>query len=138
MEWDLKHSCWIVAPNDIPSKVGRFLRRYIDSVELLEVLLAMRNAPERSWTIPEIARALTITQDSARLRLGELTTRRLVTHDKNHATFAYDPETPDLDVAIELLAKLYEKRRTTVISLIFSGPSEDVRGFADAFRLRDD
>lgn len=53
-------------------------------------------------------------------------------------SFRYSPASEDVDLRVDQVAEAYAKRRTTVIGLIFSGPSEGVRGFADAFKLRED
>lgn len=118
--------------------VRGFLARYIDSVELLEVLLLARAAPDKKWSTSEVARALTLTAESANLRLRQLAGRGLLRADLEAETFVYSPESDELDSTIDAVAEAYAKRRTSVIGLIFSGPSDSVRGFADAFRLREE
>ena len=118
--------------------VRRFLARYIDSVELLEVLLLARAAPDKRWSTSEVARALTLTLESANLRLRQLAGRGLLRADLEAKTFVYSPESDELDTTIDAVAEAYAVRRTSVIGLIFQGPSDSVRGFADAFRLREE
>ncbi|HWL65469.1 MAG TPA: hypothetical protein VNP73_05790 [Actinomycetota bacterium] len=123
---------------DVSKNVRDFLARFIDSVELLEVLLLARAAPEKAWSTKDVARALTLSDESADLRLRQLAGRGLLAADIKGGTFTYSPESADMDKTIDDVAETYAKRRTTVIGLIFSGPSPSVRGFADAFRLRDE
>ena len=44
----------------------------------------------------------------------------------------------ELDELVGSLEKVYEERRVSVITLIYSKPVDKVRTFADAFRLRKD
>ncbi len=48
--------------------------------------------------------------------------------------YRYEPS-GDFDGVVNDLAQVYRTRRTSVIQTIFSGPSEAVRSFADAFLL---
>lgn len=121
----------------LPNDVRTFVRMYIDSVELLEVLLTIRTDPEKPWSISEVARTLTVTVESARLRLDQLEERRLAQRDDDGA-YTYTAKSLGIEDTVAQLAESYAKRRTRVISLIFSGPTEGVRGFADAFKLRED
>ena len=125
--------------DEIPKPVRELIARHIDSVELLEVLLLLRAAPDKEWSTEEVARALTSSPHSTTLRLRDLERRDLVASDQaEQRTFRYSPVTEEMDRRIDQLAEAYAKRRTTVIGLIFSGPSEAVRGFSDAFKLRED
>jgi hypothetical protein len=54
------------------------------------------------------------------------------------AQFRYAPRTPDLAGAVEELAQAYADRRVSVIGLIFAKPTDKLRSFADAFRIRKD
>lgn len=42
----------------------------------------------------------------------------------------------NLEQAVRVLERLYTTHRVKIISRIFSKPSDSVRDFADAFRLR--
>lgn len=121
----------------LPNDVRTFVNMYIDSIELLEVLILLRTETDKAWSIPDVARALTLTHDSATLRLKELERRRLVHRDQGDL-FSYDAHSLGVEETVERVAEAYSKRRTRLIALIFSGASESIRGFADAFRLRDD
>jgi hypothetical protein len=66
------------------------------------------------------------------------------------ASYRFRPSTPELNAAVADLAKAYADRRVTVISLIYSKPSEKtvlaypakppatdpLKSFSEAFRLR--
>ena len=123
----------------IDKAVREFIALYINSVELLEILLLLRAAPDKEWRADEVAKALTSTPDSTELRLRDLTRKELARVEEGEPkTFRYSPTSEEVDRSVDRVAEAYAKRRTTVIALIFSGPSEGVRGFADAFKLRED
>jgi hypothetical protein len=62
----------------------------------------------------------------------------LVGHDSATGAFTYAPRTQALDDAVEGLAKAFSTHRVSVITLLFSTPSEGIGSFADAFKLRKD
>ena len=50
--------------------------------------------------------------------------------------YRYAPPTREVAQTIDALAESFAKYRVTVVGLIFSKPSERVRLFSDAFRIR--
>jgi hypothetical protein len=50
--------------------------------------------------------------------------------------YRYAPATAELEASVDGLAESYAKYRVAVVALIFSKPSERVRTFSDAFRIR--
>ena len=81
-----------------------------------------------------MATELRATESAIELRLADLHARGLVSKEGN--SFCYDAG--DSGAVVNELADVYRTRRTTVIEAIFSGPSEAVRSFADAFLLGPD
>lgn len=125
--------------DDIPRDVKRFIADHIDSVEALEVLLLLRNDPAREWSAEEVSRELYTQTDSAAKRLTELQSiNLLVVTDEPNLLYRYSPGTGELDHTVSELAKAYKERRVTVIGLIFSSPSDKIRTFADAFKIKRD
>jgi hypothetical protein len=118
---------------DVSDAAKRLIAAEIHSVEQLEVLLLLRAAPEKDWTATEVSRALVTQVDTAEHRLTDLAGRRLVRRDGETFRYAPDAET---DRAVGDLAQAWATRRTTVVGLIFSKPSDAVSTFSDAFRLR--
>lgn len=121
-----------------PEAVRAFVREYINSVEQLEVLLLLHRTSPREWTAVAVARELRIDPISAARRLAEFQERGLVRARASHDAleFWYEGTSPDKDRAISQLALAYKERRNSVLNLIFSTPTDAVRIFADAFRLR--
>jgi hypothetical protein len=123
----------------IPKHVERFIVDYIDSVELLEVLLLLQRTAPAVWDSDTVARELRIAPESARMRLETLRSQRLLEPvDGAAPSFRYAPDSVDLDRGVRGLAETYAARRVSVITLIFSKPDDSIRSFADAFRIRKD
>ena len=131
----------------VSEQVQRFLYDYIGSVAQLEILLLLQTNSQQSWSAQAIARELRIESAGASQQLALLATAGLVRTTPPSpdapATFAYAPQTPDLQAAVTALAQAYLIRRVTVIGLIHAKPpggggGASLRAFSDAFRLRKD
>lgn len=114
----------------------RLIADHIHSVEQLEVLLLLRREADREWSPGDVASELVTTLDSVAARLEDLAERGFavkVADDPPRYRWSGDGARDGL---VDELASLYARRRVSVISEIFSRPSETIRTFADAFRLR--
>lgn len=115
-----------------------FIREHIQSVEQMEVLLLLYTTTPKEWSAVRVARELRIDPMSASRRLADLTERGLIAMRPGEEAllYWYEGSSPANDRAIAELDRANRERRTTLIGVIFSTPSDDVRAFADAFRLR--
>lgn len=112
---------------------------HIDSIEKLETLLLLHASPEQLWTAPAVARELRITEASASARLAELKAGKLLVAERGTpVAYRYSPASAEDVRAVGELAATYAQRRVSVITFIFSKPLARVRGFADAFLLKQD
>jgi hypothetical protein len=128
-----------VAHSGIPPEVQALLLKHIQAVEQLEILLLLYRNHSRQWSAVEVARELRIATPSAEQRLADLQSRGFLSaKDGAPRLYSYQPATSDLDRAVSGLERAYDERRVTVLNLIFSKPLDNVRVFADAFRLRRD
>ena len=126
-----------MAEGGISPDVKRFISEYIDSVELLEVLLLVRGGGEKEWRVDAVSRELRSTPESVANRLKDLCARGLLARkDEPVPLYHYNPGTKELDAAIKELARIYMERRASVIDLIFSKPIDTLRHFSDAFKFR--
>ena len=116
----------------LPVPVRRFIADHVDSVGLLEMLLLLRAAPDKSWTSAELARALVTNQELAEQQLAVLAGHGLVTGRDGAFDFAPGHHAE----ALEGLAEAYARRRHTVIGVIYGTDSRDANTIADAFRVR--
>lgn len=118
----------------VPDSVENFIRKNINSVEQLEVLILLRRQPDREWSPREVAQEMRSTTSAIELRLEDLVNRRLAKRSES-GTYSFAAPAKVATV-IDETAGQYSARRTTIIQMIFSAPSDSVRSFADAFRLR--
>jgi hypothetical protein len=124
-----------VTDASLPPRVQRFLSQHIDSIEKLEVLLLLRAEAGRNWSAGAAAHALRIAEESARGRLEDLCERGMLACERADS-FRYAPLSAADAQAVDELAATYALRRVSVITFIFSRPTERIRSFADAFRLK--
>jgi hypothetical protein len=127
-----------MAESGIPERVRAFVREHIQSIEQVEVLLLLFRTAPREWTAMATGRELRIDPVSAARRLTDFQSHGLVQARPGDEAllYWYDGASGSLDRAISELAAAYRERRTALINLIISTPNDDVRVFADAFRLR--
>ncbi len=126
-----------MASDPIPEEVKKFIAERIDSVELLEVLLLLRAKPEQEWSADEVSRELRSSSVAIGKRLADLHARELLfLNEASTLRYRYNPRTKNLIVVVDALARAYELSRARVIDLIFSKPTDKLRHFSDAFKLR--
>lgn len=119
----------------LPETVQKLILERIESVAQLEALLLMRRNPEHGWTARELAGQLYISPKEAALVLSCLIARGLCQKKNDLAHF--QPESPELDAAVTLLAETYREKLIPVTKLIHQRASRpDAQQFADVFRFR--
>jgi hypothetical protein len=125
------------AEEPIPESIRRFIIDHINSVESLEILLLLSTGTIREYTAEEVSRTLCTSLESAAARLKELHRSKLLVAVESADSFKYrfDPASPQAAVVANL-EKVYKTRRVSVISFIYSNPTDPLRAFSDAFRLR--
>lgn len=119
---------------ELPGKLQRFIAQHIESVEKLEVLLLLYDSGSTSWSPQSVYQKIQSNPQSIARRLAELTSQGFLSKDNERFQFA--PKTPELGNDVALLKTEYEQRRVKVIEAIFSQSTEQMRRFADAFRIR--
>lgn len=122
--------------DDFPADVGQFIAENVSSVAQLEILLLLRGGADRVWTTAEVSAALQLTPDMAAEQMAELQRRGLISRNLPADPYRYSPRTPELAGLVDRLARLYDERRVSVITQIYSKPVDKVQTFADAFRWR--
>lgn len=125
---------------EIPEDVRALIAAHISSVVQLELLLLLRSQPTRQRSAAEISRELRIDQGWVAGQLRELCAAGLLAcTDGPNVAFQYNSAAPpEIHQAVDGLENAYAERRVTVIGLIFSKPTDPIRSFSDAFRLRRD
>lgn len=121
--------------NEIPEPLRLLLRKYFNSVSLLDVLFLLKRGSHKGWTAEEVSGEMRTNRSYASSQLTELTAARLVKNEDGKYFFAPEKEEAEL---IDQLEELYHARRSTVINFIYSQPIESIRNFADAFKIKKD
>ncbi len=119
----------------LPEDVHRFLYQNVESVEQLEVLLLLRQSPQRGWSADQVARELYSHPSSIAIRLALLMGQGLL-REIEGGCYQYSPRSAELHETVTRVATCYSERRVAVITLIASKPLENIRAFSDAFRIR--
>ena len=122
---------------ELPREIQNFINAHIDSVDQVEALIIMRADPSHEWTAEEIAKRLYTSSESTSARLAHLHRKGLLSEIRSDTVrYRYEQRNRRLSDAVESLVETYAKRKVAVINQIFSGPTDDVQSFADAFRFR--
>jgi hypothetical protein len=128
-----------VAESHISDEARRLIADRISSAEMLEILLLLAGAPERGWTADEVSRQVFTVPAAAIASLEGLVGQGLAASDgAANPTYRFAPATPELERQVAALASAYRQSRVAVIQLVFARPSDPLRSFADAFRMRRD
>lgn len=117
----------------ISEDIKQFVFAHVDSVELIEVMMLMRERKSQKWTAEALSHEMRGNALSVANRLETLTRIGVVVKDEN-SEYLYQPQTTDLETLVDRLATAYKVRRHQILELIFS-PMKRARNFADAFLL---
>jgi hypothetical protein len=126
-----------MAKQPLSADVKNFIDAYIDSVEQLEILLLVRSASRLEWSARRVSEAIRTSEPSAAGHLANLAERGiLMATSESPILYRYAPSSDSLDKAIANLSSAYAGFRFRVIDAILDKPSDYVRVYADAFRIR--
>jgi hypothetical protein len=116
--------------------VLRFIEQYIDDVPQLETLLMLSEAPDREWSVREVAARNYVDELRAQDILGALRRRGLVTSAESR--FRFDPAAPPMREQVAEVAAYYRANLSRVATFIHSKPSASIKEFARAFEFKKD
>jgi hypothetical protein len=126
-----------LSSRSLPPEVERLISGHFDSAEQLDILLLLHGQPERQWVATEVSKAIFSVPTSATRRLKELVAAGfLLSMGEGDPRYWYSPESESLRVQVDALAAAYRADRVAVINRIFQKPTDPVKSFANAFRLR--
>jgi len=112
----------------------QFVHRFINRLETLDVLIALQGDPNHAWTKAEMSSHLRSSPAASGTVLDRLVASGLA--ERTGDAYVYRPRTSELADQVARLIACNRERRTAVITAIFTRPSDAVRSFADAFRLK--
>lgn len=130
-----------LSAEEIPAAVRQFIQSTIDSVDHLEVLLFLMSNPDRGWTVSELGERIRLTPEALVATLADLHVANLlaITAGPHLPLYRYAPESTALALEVaQSLHLAYKERRESVIQLIYTRPLDNIKVFADAFRLKKD
>ena len=123
-----------MAEHEISAQLKQFIFEFVDSVELIEVLLLIRNNSEKWYSANQISAELRSSPTSISKRLSRLANIGLLEQDKSDL-FRFHPDSQELKDIVSELSNEYLLRRHAIFELIFSS-SKTARQFADAFIVK--
>lgn len=116
-------------------EVDRFILERIDSVPHLEAVLLLWGERSQSFSVQKVAKQLWVSPDHASSILRDLARDGLIAASSKPGDYYYRSD-PERDRLIGLVSDTYRQELIRISNLIHSKPSEAVRQFAKAFRLR--
>lgn len=123
--------------DELDDEVQAFIAEHISSVAQLEVLLLLKQHSDQPWDAEQVARALYAGATLLADELAEWRTRGLLEEiPAKPGAYRYAPRSPALAAVVERIEDAYKNRRVSVITAIYSKPIDNLRTFADAFRIR--
>jgi DNA-binding MarR family transcriptional regulator len=128
-----------LTPTDpIADDLSRFLDANVESMEQLEILRILGEAPETQWSVSELVRAAQIQPSAIAAQLAALEQRGLLKTQvlESHLHCKYAPRTPEIGQLLERLLQFYKERPVTLIRLVYARANDKLKAFAESFRLR--
>jgi len=113
----------------LPEIVRNFIITHVRSIDVLEILFLLRQQPGKEWSAWAVSKALGLDRANVEGRLQRLVSGDLLIARNvgNEETFRYQPLTAELAQAVDEVAKWYSSHLVSVVSLIYSLPSEELR-----------
>ena len=130
-----------VSGKKIRPEVKQFIENTINSAEQLEVLIFVMSNADSEWTAQGVSDRTMLPVDSTEQKLSDLAGVSLLSvRNQNDAVYyQYSPTSSALEKEVaESLQQAYREGRDTLIRLIYSKPLQNIKFFADAFRLKED
>jgi hypothetical protein len=120
----------------VPAPVRSFLAGHVRSIAELETLVLLLHNARQWWTAESLADELGLSVREAGAALEGLARRNLLdVRLAEEVCFQYKPASDEQDAAVRELDRTYAAHRAAVAALVAAPPLDDVRAFADAFRI---
>lgn len=127
-----------MSSGEITPDIERFIYDNINSIEQLEILLLLASTPHQEWSAAEAAQKLYRQPDSVARCLEDLLKPGIFSVRQESPPLYRYAANPRQDTLVQGLDKAYQIRKDAVIQLIFTRPSDSLRAFSNAFRIRGD
>lgn len=120
----------------LPLDIKTLLTEHIESLSQIEVLFVLFENSNKGWTADSISRELRSHPVSVTRSLSHLLSQGFV--KKENDLFFYFCADLDLHASVVHLHLIYTERPVAVVSFIYEKPTDKLKGFADAFKLKKD
>jgi hypothetical protein len=127
----------ILPTSRLPLDIKQFLIDNIDSIAHLEVLLKLFSNPEKNWNAEDLSKEMRSNISAATIQLVNLQRKGLI-KSNDDLSYRYEATNAELNKQIENLVLLYHDKPVAVVSCIYEKPTDKLKGFADAFKLKKD
>lgn len=122
--------------SEIPIDLANFIDQRLESVAQLEILILLKQNPDRHWSPADVAKVLCTAEGSCAQGLMHWQRHGLCGLISAEPRYHYQPANAQLDALVAGLLESYTDYRVSVISRIYAKPVDRVRTFAEAFRFR--
>jgi hypothetical protein len=120
----------------IEEEVISFIRMHLGSVYALELFLMMKRVREKSWSVDELVRELRSSGTAVTDALNRLVGVGFVVENPP-GNYAFAPKSPELERLAAKIEMIYTNKPISVIKAIVAAPTEKLRLFSDAFKLKE-
>ena len=120
---------------ELSTELKEFIAGHVHSVIRLEVLLLLKEDPEKVWNTAAVARKLNLTSLSAKAHLRALLSQGMLMLVDGDEGYRYQPSSEELKQMVGQLSNAYAKQRIAVLTMIFANPVDKVRLFTETFRM---
>jgi hypothetical protein len=121
----------------ISAAAHQFLAKYIDSAELLDILMLLYGNEGAVWTPESVSNRVFTVPQAAERRLEELKARGIVSDDPARpGSYKLDLSDQQVRDVLPELLDAYRTNRADVINIVFRMKADPVKSFSNAFKLR--
>lgn len=124
--------------NEPSSEVRIFIDAFIESIDLLRILIALAREPNRTWTEDEVAGAVGFSLETVRQQLERIQRLGFAAAEMGPPRrYRYAPRAEEFDRMIRELVELDNHRPVTLIRMVYARTANSAaQAFADSFRFR--
>ena len=101
----------------LSERASQLIAQALPSVASLEMLLLLRESPDRDWMADDVAARLRLTPAALPEQFDELASRGLI-EVRPGRSYRYRPRTPEIRAAVDEVATAYRDQSHTVIAQI--------------------
>jgi hypothetical protein len=109
---------------------------HLGSVYALELFLLMKRVRDRSWNAAELVRELRSSGTAVTEALNRLAGVGFVVENPA-GNYTFTPKSPELERLAAEIEMIYTNKPISVIKAIVAAPTEKLRLFSDAFKLKE-